>query len=37
MRKDTEAIMLLIENGYMIDPKTSMEGNYDILIEGKKL
>ena len=37
MSKDTEAIMLLIENGYMIDPKTSREGNYDILIEGKKI
>lgn len=25
--------MLLIKNGYMIDPKTGWDGNYDILIE----
>ena len=25
--------MLLIENGYMIDPKSGREGNYDILTE----
>lgn len=36
--------MLLIKNGYMLDPKTGWDGNYDILIEkdrivriGKKL
>lgn len=29
--------MLLIQNGYMIDPKSGMEGNYDILIEGEKI
>ena len=27
--------MLLIENGYMIDPKSEREGNLDILIDGK--
>ncbi len=29
--------MLLIRNGYMIDPKSGREGNYDILIEGDKI
>ena len=29
--------MLLIENGYMIDPKSSLEGNYDILTEGDRI
>lgn len=29
--------MLLIQNGYMIDPKSGMEGNYDILVEGEKI
>lgn len=29
--------MLLIENGYMIDPKSGREGNYDLLIEEKKI
>ncbi len=29
--------MLLIENGYMIDPKSGREGNYDILTEGKRI
>lgn len=29
--------MLLIENGYMIDPKSGREGNYDILTEGEKI
>lgn len=29
--------MLLIENGYMIDPKSGLEGNYDILTEGEKI
>jgi len=27
--------MLLIENGYMIDPKSGREGYFDILTEGK--
>lgn len=27
--------MLLIENGYMIDPKSGREGNLDILTDGK--
>lgn len=29
--------MLLIENGYMIDPKSGREGNYDILTEGSRI
>jgi len=29
--------MLLIENGYMIDPRSGREGYLDILIEGKKI
>ena len=29
--------MLLIKNGYMIDPKTGMEGNYDILSEDGRI
>lgn len=29
--------MLLIQNGYMIDPKSGREGNYDILIDGDKI
>ena len=29
--------MLLIENGYMIDPKSGMEGNYDILTEESRI
>ncbi len=29
--------MLLIENGYMIDPKTGSEGNCDILIKADKI
>ncbi len=29
--------MLLIENGYMIDPKSGREGNFDILADGDKI
>ena len=29
--------MLLIENGYMIDPKSGLEGNFDILTEGGRI
>lgn len=29
--------MLLIENGYVVDPKTRREGKYDILIEDTKI
>lgn len=29
--------MLLIRNGYMIDPKSGREGNYDILTDGEKI
>ena len=29
--------MLLIENGYMIDPGSGREGNYDILADGGKI
>ncbi len=29
--------MLLIQNGYMIDPKSGREGNYDLLIDGEKI
>lgn len=29
--------MLLIENGYMIDPRSGREGNYDILTDGGKI
>ncbi len=29
--------MLFIQNGYVIDPKSGMEGNYDLLIDGDKI
>lgn len=29
--------MLLVENGYMIDPKSGLEGNFDILTEGGRI
>lgn len=29
--------MLLIKNGYIIDPKSGREGNFDVLIEGEKI
>lgn len=29
--------MLLIQNGYMTDPKSGWDGNYDILIDGDKI
>uniref|UniRef100_UPI004055B4D7 dihydroorotase n=1 Tax=Acetatifactor sp. TaxID=1872090 RepID=UPI004055B4D7 len=29
--------MILIQNGYMIDPQSGQEGNYDILIENNKI
>lgn len=29
--------MLLIRNGYLIDPKSGREGNYDVLIDGDKI
>ena len=29
--------MLLIENGYMIDPKSGREGKYDILTEKNQI
>ena len=29
--------MILIHDGYMIDPKSGREGNYDILIDGDKI
>lgn len=29
--------MLLIRNGYMIDPKSGREGNYDVLTDGEKI
>ena len=29
--------MLLIKNGYMIDPKSGLEGNYDILTDKDKI
>lgn len=29
--------MILIENGYMIDPLSGMEGSYDLLIQGEKI
>lgn len=29
--------MLLIENGYMIDPKSGREGRFDILVEGERI
>lgn len=29
--------MLLIQNGYMIDPKSGREGNFDILIDGDRI
>lgn len=29
--------MLLIQSGYMIDPKSGREGNFDILIDGDKI
>ncbi len=28
---------MLIKNGYMIDPKSGLEGNFDLLIEGDKI
>ena len=34
---DWEIIMLLIKNGYMIDPKSGREGNGDILIKDGKI
>ena len=33
MREKQEGAMLLIKNGYMIDPKSGWDGNYDILVE----
>ena len=30
-------MMLLIKNGYMIDPKSGREGKFDILTEGDKI
>ena len=33
-RRRREALMLLIQNGYMIDPKSGREGKLDILTEG---
>ena len=33
----TEAHMILIQNGYMIDPKSGCEGVYDILTDGEKI
>ena len=35
--KCEEAPMLLIKNGYMIDPKSGWDGNYDILVDGEKI
>lgn len=29
--------MILIQNGYMMDPKSGREGKYDILIDGEKI
>ena len=29
--------VLLIKNGYMIDPRSGRQGEYDILIQGKKI
>jgi len=29
--------MLLIENGYLVDPRSGIEGNFDVLTEGKKI
>ncbi len=29
--------MILIQNGYLIDPKSGLEGKYDVLIEGDKV
>ncbi len=29
--------MLLIENGYVIDPKSGLEGKLDVLVEGKRI
>lgn len=29
--------MLLIENGYMVDPKSGREGNFDILTDGERI
>lgn len=29
--------MLLVKNGYMIDPRTGREGNYDILMKGERI
>lgn len=33
----TKARMLLIQNGYMIDPKSGREGNYDLLVQEEKI
>ena len=32
-----EESMLLIRNGYMIDPKSGREGTYDLLIDGERI
>ena len=32
-----EAFMLLIKNGYMIDPKSGREGKLDILTKGDRI
>ncbi len=29
--------MLLIQNGYLLDPKSGREGNYDVLTDGEKI
>lgn len=29
--------MLLIENGYLVDPRSGIEGNFDVLTEGKRI
>lgn len=29
--------MLLIQNGYMIDPRSGLEGNYDLLTDGERI
>ena len=28
---------VLIKNGYMTDPKSGWDGNYDILVDGEKI
>ena len=33
--EDTD--VLLIENGYVIDPKSGQEGKLDVLVEGEKI